>query len=349
MSNVRENNMSTINTISEFLLQAGTDFRVYDMARGIRQLESQLFLEIESAIVPAPYPRQQHAWFGILFFNKQMSHERYIWFLKLPLDEQGLVMGAARQQFLQIVVDALGQTLDKQNNANNQLPENPFTFVPNQQQLADFNSIGRVELNIPLSDHFDVVERYLTHPERQDWRTVPLQGIADFTASIKQADRKHLLLKQFSTLAPDMQHALCASLENHPIDEDISSLLINWYHQDVEDEKRLHSVLRGLCQSQAKAAVNSLISSVLFCASGQTSAVLMLIAARHWQYLKESEILTLYVELLAICEDQPFIGLYSDLVQIPEIREAMLGVLRWPEKSPKLTQAIGQLFGQNTL
>ena len=36
--------MSQINTISEFLLQAGTDYRVFDMARGIRQLESQLFL-----------------------------------------------------------------------------------------------------------------------------------------------------------------------------------------------------------------------------------------------------------------------------------------------------------------
>ena len=61
--------MSQINTISEFLLQAGTDYRVFDMARGIRPIASQLFLEIESASVPAPYPRQQHAWFGILFFN----------------------------------------------------------------------------------------------------------------------------------------------------------------------------------------------------------------------------------------------------------------------------------------
>ena len=67
-----------------------------------------------------------------------------------------------------------------------------------------------------------------------------------------------------------MQHALCASLENHSIDEDISTLLINWYQQDVKDEKRLHSVLRGLCQSQAKAAVNSLIFSVLNSTKGQT-------------------------------------------------------------------------------
>jgi hypothetical protein len=51
---------------------------------------------------------------------------------------------------------------------------------------------------------------------------------------------------------------------------------------------------------------------------------------------------------LAVCEYELFIGLYSDLVQIPEMREAMLGVLRWPEKSTQLTHAIGQLFGQNT-
>jgi hypothetical protein len=340
--------MSQINTISEFLRQAGTDYRVFDMARGIRQLESQLFLEIESATLPAPFTRQQHAWFGILFFDKKMSHERYIWFVKLPLDEQGLVIAAAQQQFLQLVVEALGQTLDKQNSTNNQLPENPFTFVPNQQQLADFNSIGRIELDIPLSEHLALVEQYLTHPERHDWRTLPLQGIADFTASLQHGQRRHLLLKQFSTLPPDMQYALCASLENHQIDEDISKLLINWYHQDVRDEKRLHSVLRGLCQSQDKTAVSSLISSVLNSSDGLKSSVLMLIAARHWQYLKESAILSIYVELLAVCEDTPFIGLYSDLVQIPEVREAMLGVLRWPQKSTQLTHAIGQLFGQNT-
>jgi hypothetical protein len=348
--------MSQINTISEFLLQAGTDYRVFDMARGIRSLGSQLFLDIENATVPAPYPRQQHAWFGILFFNKQMSNEHYIWFVKLPLDEQGLVIGAARQQFLQIVVSALGQTLDKQNKQHNQLPENPFTFVPNQQQLADFNSIGRVELGISLSGCSNLVEQYLTAPEQHDWRAISLQGIANFTASLQQSKNKHLLLTQFLMLAPDMQHALCASLENHQIDEDISSLLIHWYHQDIKDEKRLHSVLRGLCQSQTKVIVNSFISLILHSTNeqvnerinGHSSVRLMLIAARHWQCMKEPAILALYVEQLAACEDEPFIGLYSDLVQIPEIRELMLSVLRWPEKSPQLSQAIGQLFGQKT-
>ena len=57
--------MSSIDTISEFLLHAGTDYRVFDMARGIRPLDSQSFLEIENGTVPAPYPRQQHIWFGV--------------------------------------------------------------------------------------------------------------------------------------------------------------------------------------------------------------------------------------------------------------------------------------------
>ena len=339
--------MSTINNISEFLLQAGTDYRVFDMARGIRPISSQLFLEIENAIKPAPYPRQQHAWFGVLFFNKQLSDERYIWFVKLPLDEQGLVIGAGRQQFLQIVVEALGQSLDKANNPNNQLPENPFTFVPNQQQLADFNSIGRIELDIPLSENLETTVQYLSNSEQKDWRDIPLQGIADYAASLHQTRLKKLLLTQFLNLAPDIQYALCSSFENHSIDIDISQLLINWYQQDVKDEKRLHCVIRGLCQSQAQTEVEKLLSSILKHTQDKSDATLMLIAARQWQHLQQPEILKLYIELLANSENDLFIGLFPDLVQIPMLREIMLNVLRWPEKSPKLTHSIGQLFGQN--
>lgn len=340
--------MSQINTISEFLLQAGTDYRVFDMARGIRPHTSQDFLEIENATVPAPFPRQQHAWFGILFFNKNLSDERYIWFVKLPVDEQGLVISAARQQFLQIVVDALGQSLDKQNKAHNQLPENPFTFVPNQQQLADFNSICRVELGMPLSAHLDLAKEYVTHPDKHDWRAVPLQGIADFAASLQHNTTKDLFIKQFLKLAPEMQHAICSSLENHKIDSDISEFLIDWCFHSKQDEQRLSSVLRALCQSQAQTKVSHLISSLLNSESGQNSTVLMLIAARHWQYLKETNTLELYAEKLATSKDNLFVGLYPDLVQIPDLRDNMLAVLRWPIKSPQLTQAIGQLFGQNT-
>ena len=64
---------NSINSISEFLLHAGTEYKVFDMGRRLTQLDAQSFLDIENGSAYAPYPRQQHAWFGIVFWNKQAS------------------------------------------------------------------------------------------------------------------------------------------------------------------------------------------------------------------------------------------------------------------------------------
>ncbi|WP_158967060.1 DUF3549 family protein [Paraglaciecola sp. L3A3] len=340
--------MSQIDTISEFLLHAGTDYRIFDMGRAIRPVTSQTFLEIENGLIPAPYPRQQHAWYGILFFNKQASSEQYIWFVKLPIDEKGLIIPAGRQQFLQIVVEALGQQLDNKNNPNNQLPENPFTFVPNQNQLADFNSICRLSIDLATSEHIEKVIDYLNAPQKNDWQTIPVQGIADFCATISTVASSELFIKKFNDVAPEMQYALCASLENHQLNSTLCEHLITWCQQQDNNQNRLAATLRALCQGQEQQKIQEFLISVLMSPQGITLDILMLIAARHWTHLNNENLLKQYIQLLAEMGPETFIGLYSDLVQIPEIRETMLSILRWPEKSPQLTQAIGLLFGQQS-
>lgn len=340
--------MSNIDTISELLLHANTDYRIFDMARGIRPVESQTFLEIENGSIPAPFPRQQHAWFGILFFNRQQSQNQYIWFVKLPIDEQGLVIPAGRQQFLHIVVEALGQGLNSKSNPNNQLPENPFTFIPNQHQLADFNSICRASLKQPVSSHFTSMATYLESPQNNDWQTVSVQGIADFATSVTSGHSQQIFFDKFAQLAPEIQHALCSSFENHAIPAQISTLLIEWFAADKCNLAKLQTTLRALCQGQDRQQTSVFIHSVLDTTFASEPNILMLIAARHWQLLKEESLLKRFIEQLANTDNDIFIGLYSDLVQIPEIRENLLGVLRWPEKSPQLTLAIGNLFGQPT-
>jgi hypothetical protein len=125
-------NANSINSISEFLLHAGTEYIVFDMGRRLTALDNQAFLDIENGSTVAPFPRQQHAWFGIVFWNKNSSNQHYIWFIKLPLDEQGLVVAASRNHFLQIIVDALGQSISDDSEAANTLPDNPYSFVPAQ-------------------------------------------------------------------------------------------------------------------------------------------------------------------------------------------------------------------------
>jgi hypothetical protein len=338
--------MSHINTISEFLLQAGTDYRVFDLARGIKKLSSQQFLNIENALIPAPHPRQQHAWFGLIFSNKQLGTEHYIWFVKFPLDEQGLLISATRNHFLEIIVDALAQQPENKPPRNGQLPDNPYSFVPIQQQLADFNSISRNELQLGQSIHYPAALAYIKQTEPLDWRQVPLQGIADIGALARQKETVNLLVDKFSLLAEDVQTSLCASLENQVIERRLTQCIHAWLMDDFNDVKRLQSSLRAFSQSTAKNLVRELILKTLNSEHGLDQNILILLAARHWQQLNDEAVLTLFINKLAEFGSELFIHLYADLVQIPTLRQNMLSILRWPQKSVPLTTAIGELFSE---
>ena len=48
--------MSTINTLTEFLTQADTQFQLFDMGRQVRPLASDVFERIEQQQEPYPWP-----------------------------------------------------------------------------------------------------------------------------------------------------------------------------------------------------------------------------------------------------------------------------------------------------
>jgi hypothetical protein len=336
--------MTQISSISEFLLQAKTQYRVFDMGRGIRPVSDQTFLELENGILGAPNPRLQHAWFGLIFFSRELSSEHYIWFIKLPLDEQGLIITATRNHFLQIITDALGQQLEHNKNAKGCLPENPYSFLPNQQQLADFNSISRTALSLPPSAYYQQTMTYFKSPQQQDWQQVPLQGITDITALVQQKDTVTLIINSFHDLASPVRTHLLSSLENHIVDQRLSYFIIDWCMANFHQDAPLQHGLRALSQSTQKEAVKSLLTNVLQSEHGSNINTMVLIAARHWQYFCDEDFLALYINLLAELDSEIFISLYADLVQIPSIRPGILAVIRWPEKSPTLTRIIGQIF-----
>ena len=336
--------MNQISSISEFLLHAQTEYSVFDMGRTIRATDTQTFLDIENASIVAPYPRQQHAWFGIVFYSRQLSREQYIWFVKLPIDEQGLVITATRNHFLQIITDALGAQLERNKEAQGRLPENPYTFVPNQQQLSDFNSISRTALNFPPSEYYAAALRYFTQPNMYNWQEVALQGIADVAASVRRKDGAQLIINHMQTVAPQVQQALTSSLENQAIDKHVSQHLIDWAEQQFDDPLKVQWMLRALSQSIAKTLVQRTIQRVLDSEHGTNADIMLLIAARHWQFLTDETVLRQYINQLAAIDTELCANLYSDLVQLPDIRQHMLAVIRWPDKSPALTQVIGHLF-----
>ena len=99
--------MTEITTLSQFLSTANTQFQVYDMGRRVQSIDMMAFHQFENLASPYPYPIQGHAQFAIVFWDASQQH--YIWFLKLALDERGLLSPAPRTQFIKMIIAALGR------------------------------------------------------------------------------------------------------------------------------------------------------------------------------------------------------------------------------------------------
>lgn len=339
--------MEHIASISEFLLQAGTEYRVFDMGRTLHHTSSQTFLEIENGKLPAPFPRAGHAWFGVIFWNKHLSGQHYIWFLKLPLDEQGKVVSASRNHYLQIIVDALGQSLEQAEEKQGQLPENPYSFVPNQQQLADFNSVSRVFIGVALSEYFEAAASYFAAPGIHDWRTLSIQGVSDVVAQWGKKGQLEQLAQGFTQLPDEVRYPLLTSLENQSLPVSLVESVGKWLRENPDNIAHWQHGLRALSQSSATGLIAALVDEALSSPLGKQQDVLIIFAGRLWQHLTDEPRLKQYLQ--NVCAADPsfalFKGLYSDLVQIPEMRPHLLAMLRWTDKSAELTAAVGHLFG----
>ncbi|WP_026375695.1 DUF3549 family protein [Aestuariibacter salexigens] len=339
--------MSEISTISEFLLHAGTEYRVFDMGRTISELDGQTFLDIEHGSLPVPRPRQGHLWCGIVFFNRSQSAQHYVWFIKLPIDEQSRVVGASRQHFLQIIIDALGDTFEPQNDTQARLPDNPYSFVPSQSLLADFNSFSRATLKLPESQHFAAVQHYLQSPSVIDWRTLAHQGIADLAAKMPQQQWQKRFVEALPSLSPAFLNILLGAMEHYPVSSDLTSTLLNLAREQSDSSIQM-AILRALTQSEDNREVNAFITKLLDEPALRGADLLTVIAGRHWHRFGDNALLAHFLETCASVDDgRWFAPLYRDLVAIPDIRTNMLGAIRNPERSDAMSKAIGSLFSNS--
>ena len=47
----------------------------------------------------------------LVFWSPTLPDKHYIWFLKFPLDEQGLLVQAARDEFLSMLLERVGESM----------------------------------------------------------------------------------------------------------------------------------------------------------------------------------------------------------------------------------------------
>lgn len=346
---------NTITTLSEFLEQSGAHYRVFDMGRRVTKLSAKKFTRFEAAEVPYPYPLQRTALFGIIFWHPQFTDRHYVWFLKFPLDEQGLLIQAARDEFLVMVLDRVGECLLAAADGNyieGALKDSPYSFNPREDRMAAFNAQATKSLSLKASSFYEAAFAYFTGQKSFDsWQVLGMQGVADVAVRTDDRALTKAIIQTLPQLPPQPFHMLTSFMENaEPANNLVEALqwrLKNELEQNQPDMAEICACLKAVSNSSAQGIVESMVKQVLCSDISRHIEVLAVIAGRCWKVLEEPELCQLYVERLAINEAdyEGFSHILADLMYMPAMRDKVMSALRNPNRSAELTQQVGKMFG----
>jgi hypothetical protein len=338
--------VTTTLTIGDFFRQTGAQAHYFDLGRRVVEIPAATMTAFEAAELPYPQPFLQAAWLGIAF-HYPPDTEHHVWFLRLPLDEQGKLIQAARDDFLGRLMETAGAE------ASGALDDNPHGFKPRPERMAVFHAkVSRLLGQAPSQYYPHAREYFQGTPGFEQWNFVGLQGIADVAARLDEDDTAAVLARALPHLPATPFQALCGCLENEAIGPDLGQALAARLDTELAagDAINVAAAIRGFSLCTNRRLVTETLYKVLDSELGRHVEVLAAIAGRAWEALKEPALQGRFLERLAGCEagQQAFDGILADLLFMPGLREPLWQSLRRPERSQHLAAALGTFLQHAT-
>jgi len=348
---------NTITTLTEFLEDTGARLHLFDMGRRVVKIPRDRFLQIEKTAAPYPYPLQQQAWFALLFQHEASHADPFIWFLRFPLDEQGKLLQAARDDFMHRLVEQLGskpQIAQGGDGMETALQDNPYSFKPTDNRMAVFHARASRLLKQPPSRFYQHARAFFQGTLGWDqWPFVGYQGIADMAARLEQETNEQILREALPQLSSKPFIALCHCLENEHLPLPIAERIVERVGMELEREQPdiqlIGSGIRGVSRSRSATLPRKLIEEVLQAPCAQDPEILAAIGGRAWEALNQESIARPFLEMLARNNTGQvfFDHCLADLLYLPGMREPLLKELRRPDRSTALSQSVGAFFQRN--
>ncbi len=354
MSNAQSNwnphYMDSIHTLTQLINQSNCHYQVFDLGRRILPIDNQEFAKVEQGQQPYPYPLQRQAKMAIVYWNE--SRQPWIWLLCFTLDERGLLKPADVGQFIRYVLEAMGTRLTHQLDEQQQqkLANNPFTFKPGEEKMAMLHSLIRADLALPASQYYEHAQLYFQGGLGwENWQTVGLQGITDICTRLAKEQNHAHLIKALRHLPMQPLYALLGALEHVDLTDKLSDKIAQMTRDEMDKAEpdlfllsALIRALSGASGEQLQQVSSQLLARETLC----HQEVLIGLAGRCWPVLAERSKAELFLIRLAQTHNQTlFNQLFADLVMIPQLRMVLLPLLH-STPSPQLVEALTNLHNQ---
>ncbi len=320
--------------------QAQCDFLLFDLSRRVTLISHLDFRAIEENRIPYPLPLKQHAEIGIAFWKTKETP--WIWFLRIPLDERGLLTQKALGDFVHCVGNAIStHSKTPYNKEDNTLPSNPYIFTPKEDKKALFHALLTDKLKLPPSQYFLATQHYFSGQSGFDhWEEIGLQGVADLCARIEQNSHAKDIQNALFLMPSSPTYALLGCLEHislpialtHAIEAHIQSLC----SAPQIDIFLVAACLRGLSGSDLASQQNT-IKRILSYQALQHREIYIAIAGRCWSALLDADLLRTFLILMTQENDPLFFEqILSSLVTLPTLRPALLALIHSKDPTPLL-------------
>ncbi|MDF2182136.1 DUF3549 family protein [Neptuniibacter sp. CAU 1671] len=348
--------MSEITSLTELLRNSGAQLRFFDMGRRISKLSTEQFAKIENQQIPYPLPYLHHAWLALMLWNPKDKAQGVVWFLKLPLDEQGFLVQAVRDDLLNRLLQNASNLLNSGGDTDtpDALKDNPFSFKPDQEKMAVFHAYSTLVTAEPPSSFYRPAQNYFSGADGfSDWQSLGFQGIADLVVRHQQESNSAMLTKAIPFLPDVPFEALCTCLENIEPEHGLYEALCTRAEQTLQrgqaNSNHIAALIRGLSNGRDQGRKLSLLQQIVGSDYALEPEVIAAIATRCTESLQHPELLQPFLEKLAAGKagQTGFSRILSDLMFLPALRALILMQFRGQQRSETLSQAIGEMFGQS--
>ncbi|MCE9684481.1 DUF3549 family protein [Halomonas alkalisoli] len=333
--------MQPIHTLHDFFMRTGAEVRAYHLGRRVEPCTLETLADFEAGDLPWPCPWQSQARVGLVFRLGDMS-DPLIWFLALPLDEQGRLVPASRDAFLQRLLETLGRSVQQVGRSepgesiDNLMKDNPLAFIPSLHFQAMLHARASHDMGKPASPHLEPVEAYLSGQQPLDWQALGLQGLADYAVRLDE-EASRMLAERLPALPGEVLTSLCYCLEHVDMPETLA-LAIRRRGEDAAAAGEIESFCAGVRAVSGAAMAGEWFDTLLDDPNACGPDLLAAMAGRGWRHLEHAERLPRFLSRLAETPQADFAAMARDLALIPRLRLPVLMVLR--EAAPD--SAIGQ-------